>query len=303
MSSPEQQNIDYFVHRRLAGTDYQSDSIRGEVNAFVHKRFLDRHHIQPGQRILEIGAGAGRWTLDLIRRGALVEVTDISESQLELNEKVVGEVGLEDGVINRRLQSITDLSDYESSSFDHVVAYGGPLSYAFEDDVEAMREMLRVTKTDGFVIASVMSRVGMMRWYYENRPEELLDDESIDPLLLFRGESPTCNFFFQGDRRFKPSASEHICKLYSWLNIVTLVELQALGKLRSGLTSNFLSMISENRLVELKKDPEAWKRFLTREVVVCEKSAVRDAGTHILFSATHDKNDRSAPPRDITLSL
>lgn len=50
----------------------------------LHRRFLARF-IRPGSRVLEIGAGPGRFTVELAALGASVVVSDISAVQLELD--------------------------------------------------------------------------------------------------------------------------------------------------------------------------------------------------------------------------
>jgi SAM-dependent methyltransferase len=58
--------------------------INGRVSLEVHRQFLNRF-ISHGDRVLEIGAGPGRFTQELIDLGARVAVTDFSPVQLELN--------------------------------------------------------------------------------------------------------------------------------------------------------------------------------------------------------------------------
>jgi integrase len=50
---------------------------RGRVAYEVHRQFLERF-VRSGDRVLEIVAGPGRFTFDLARLGATVEVTDLS---------------------------------------------------------------------------------------------------------------------------------------------------------------------------------------------------------------------------------
>src|SRR5512139_3626277 len=67
------------------------------VGFHVHKHYLERF-VRPGSRVLEVGAGAGRFTVELARLGARVTVVDISPEQLRLNERHLAETGLEDAV-------------------------------------------------------------------------------------------------------------------------------------------------------------------------------------------------------------
>jgi 2-polyprenyl-3-methyl-5-hydroxy-6-metoxy-1,4-benzoquinol methylase len=101
-----------------------TQSPSGEVNLYVHTHYLEKH-ISKGKRVLEIGAGAGRFTQILARLGAKIMVADISNVQLELNKRFAAELGFDQAVMDRRQVDICDLSQFESNSFDYVVAYGG----------------------------------------------------------------------------------------------------------------------------------------------------------------------------------
>ena len=48
-----------------------------EVKAHVHAHYL-REFVHAGDHVLDIGAGPGRFTIELARRGASVTVADIS---------------------------------------------------------------------------------------------------------------------------------------------------------------------------------------------------------------------------------
>ena len=119
-----------------------------EVNLYVHTHYLQKY-ISKGKRILEIGAGTGRFTQVLAGLGAMITVADISSIQLELNERFAKELGFEQAVIDRRQVDICDLAQFESNSFDTVVAYGGPFSYVLDKRDVALSECLRVLRPGG----------------------------------------------------------------------------------------------------------------------------------------------------------
>ena len=56
------------------------------VSVYLHRRYL-RRFIKRGSRVLEVGAGPGRFTIELARLGAHIIVGDVSAVQLELNRK------------------------------------------------------------------------------------------------------------------------------------------------------------------------------------------------------------------------
>lgn len=129
------------------------------VSLEVHKHYLHRF-VRPGDRVLDVGAGPGRFTIELAKLGARVVVADISTVQLELSRTNVEAAGLENFVLAEVVADVTDLSSFADGEFDAVVCYGGPLSYALDRAGDGAAELLRVTRPGGHVLVSVMSLVG-----------------------------------------------------------------------------------------------------------------------------------------------
>jgi ubiquinone/menaquinone biosynthesis C-methylase UbiE len=119
-----------------------------------------RHFVKAGDRVLEVGAGPGRFTIELARLGAQVTVSDLSPGQLELNRGRVAAEGLEEHVVERELADVLDLSRWDDASFDATICFGGPLSYVVDRADDGIAELVRVTRPGGHVLVSVMSLVG-----------------------------------------------------------------------------------------------------------------------------------------------
>jgi ubiquinone/menaquinone biosynthesis C-methylase UbiE len=119
-----------------------------------------RRHIKAGDRVLDVGAGPGRFTIELARLGASVSVADLSAGQLELNREHVQAEGLEERVAERQVADVLDLSRWDDGSFDATVCFGGPLSYVVDRADQGIAELVRVTRPGGRVLVSVMSVVG-----------------------------------------------------------------------------------------------------------------------------------------------
>src|SRR5947209_17592302 len=114
----------------------------------THIEMLERY-VGPGDRVLDAGAGPGRFTLELLRLGAEVTALDISPGQLELLRERVPDV---EAVVG----DVTDLSRFPDNSFNTAVCFGGPLSYVVDGAPQAVAELARVTKPCGHVLVSVM---------------------------------------------------------------------------------------------------------------------------------------------------
>ena len=123
----------------------------------IHTQMLERY-VRPGDRVLDAGAGPGRFTLELLRLGAHVTALDISPGQLELLRARVPDV-------EAMVGDITDLSGFADDAFDVTVCFGGPLSYVVDRAEQALAELARVTKPGGHLLVSVMGLAGAVLHY------------------------------------------------------------------------------------------------------------------------------------------
>jgi ubiquinone/menaquinone biosynthesis C-methylase UbiE len=136
----------------------------GAANFGVHAHYL-RRFVRAGDRVLDVGAGPGRFTIELARLGAQVVVADLSPGQLELNREKVAAAGFDGSVVDRVVADVTDLGAFEDERFDAAVCYGGPLSYVVDEAERAVTELVRVVRPGGHVLISVMSLVGAITHY------------------------------------------------------------------------------------------------------------------------------------------
>jgi SAM-dependent methyltransferase len=244
---------------------------RGRVAYEVHRQFLERF-VRSGDRVLEIGSGPGRFTFDLARLGATVEVTDFSQVQLDLHRRHVVGTEAEAAVASRSLLDICDTSRYDDESFDIVLAYGGPLSYAFEQTEDAFRGLLRITKPGGYVVASVMSWLGSWRHFLAAALEDAqaVGEDAFDLMLT------------TGDLRH--SQTTHVCQMFRSRDLSELVA-ACPSEMVAMSSSNWASLNDPEVLNELEADVDRWERFLKHEVAACAEPGALDGGTHILFAA------------------
>lgn len=128
------------------------------TSARTHTHYL-RRFVRPDDRVLDVGCGPGRFTIELARIGARIVATDISPGQLDLHRRFVSDAGLDEAVESRVVADVADLP-FADDDFDVVVCYGGAVSYVLDDASRAIAELFRVTRPGGIVLLSVMSLVG-----------------------------------------------------------------------------------------------------------------------------------------------
>jgi len=247
-----------------------SASVEGRVAFEVHRRFL-RRFVSPGMRVLEIGAGPGRFTSDLAAIGATTVVTDISANQVAANRARAEADGYAGAIESWMELDVRDTSHFGDATFDAVTALGGPLSYIFDHAEDALAGLLRVTRPGGYVVASVMSTLGAYRVFFPGASE--FTDDQIDYIVG------------TGDLR-DAQPEGHVCKMYTSVEVRDLVA-AAGGKVVAISASAWTAIQHEEVVAEIERQPDRWERYIDREVAVSAAEGALDGATHILVAATH----------------
>jgi len=205
---------------------------RSAVSRMQYQIYL--HHlgriVNRGDRILDAGCGAGRFTRELVRMGADVDALDISSGQIALcRERAPGARSYVVG-------SITDLSSFDSGSFDVVLALGGPLSYCFGHAAAALAELERVAKPGAQLMLSVMNLFGAIHQFLPGvlGTDATVNDQIVASGGLMRGpnEGHECQLYRPEELRCLLSSAglEQIdIQAPGWLTAVHDVELPPEG--------------------------------------------------------------------------
>ncbi len=133
-------------------------SRHGQLEYAVTMRYIHRF-AAPGARVLEVGAGTGRYAVALAKEGFDVTAVELVERNLAvLRENGRGVAGL------RSFQGdATDLSRFPDGAFDMTLVLG-PLYHLYEpEDIHrAIDEAIRVTKKGGVLLFAFISVFGIM---------------------------------------------------------------------------------------------------------------------------------------------
>jgi ubiquinone/menaquinone biosynthesis C-methylase UbiE len=115
-------------------------------------------------RILDLGGGAGRWTVWLAQKGYKVTFADLSPNLLEIARRKIHEYGVENQIEEIVNCDACDLSHWPDAAFDVVLCLG-PFYHITEpvSRVEVAREINRVLKPGGLVFAAFMPIYAFLR--------------------------------------------------------------------------------------------------------------------------------------------
>ena len=128
-----------------------------KLEFIVTTTYIDKY-LKSGDKILEIGAGTGRYSIHYANLGYDVTAIEYVEHNLNIlkskitnNMKIVAEQG-----------DAVDLSRFADNTFD-VTLVLGPLYHLYEDkDInQAIREAIRVTKKDGIIMIAYITSDGV----------------------------------------------------------------------------------------------------------------------------------------------
>ena len=174
-------NIEKILDDYYSSYDEDSRLIRDKahmVEYITTTKYIEKY-LKKGDRILEIGAGTGRYSINYAKKGYRVDAIELLEKNLEvLKSQITDNMN-----INAIKGNALDLSMYEDNTFDITLVLG-PLYHLYDEESvkKAISEAIRVTKkngkiflayiTDDAVVLSYGLRKGNMK-----RLKELVDDD------------------------------------------------------------------------------------------------------------------------------
>lgn len=244
-----------------------------EISLAIHLSHLNRF-ISSGQRVLEIGAGAGRFTQALAAAGARVVAADISGGQLELNRQHARELGFSGAVEDWAQVDICDLSRFPENSFDAVVAYGGPFSYVLDRRDQALAECRRVLRPGGPLLLSVMCLWGSASWNLEG----VLMGTPVEAnrRITTTGDISPATF---------PERRDNFMHLFRSSELRDWLESRGWQVLALSASNSLARPRDDAWLAAARADPERWAELLRIELEASAEPGCLDMGTHLIAAA------------------
>src|SRR5579872_2828941 len=117
-------------------------------------------------RCCDLGCGTGKWGLKLLKSGFTTMFVDSSAAMIEQTRAKLPALGPKGEKAALLVADIVDLSAIESEQFDLILAMGDPISIC-SDATRAVREMCRICKPGGIVIATADNKLAAMDFYFE----------------------------------------------------------------------------------------------------------------------------------------
>lgn len=235
-------------------------SKHGQVEYLTTMRYIDKF-LQPGMRILEIGAATGRYSHALARRGYQVDAVELIQHNIDIFNTLT-QTGEN---VTIRQGNAKDLSFIGNETYD-ITLLLGPMYHLFtvEDQLQALKEAIRVTKKGGILFVAYCGNDATMVQYCFGRGM-LKEDKYrklVDPVTFKAASDPA--------ELFELYRKEDIDELISRFNV------QRLHYIGTDMATNYMRPVID------EMDDEFFALYLKYHFTICERADMVGTSHHIL---------------------
>ncbi len=167
---------------------------KGELESHREETYIDdiiqKDHIErkllenlDGIRtVFDGGAGSGRFSILLAKRGLKVTHFDISQPMIDKARELAEKEGVLDRITFVK-GALEDLSAYKDGEFDLVMSFDAPISYTYPNQERVLSELVRICGKR--IVISVSSRLGSLPYLANpiQKNQFILDENSEDPFV------------------------------------------------------------------------------------------------------------------------
>lgn len=221
-------------------------------------KYIEKY-LSPDSKVIEIGAGTGRYSLALAEMGYDVTAVELVPHNIDVMKKKVKShhnIKIYEG-------NACDLSMFESETYD-IVLLLGPMYHLFtdEDKHKAMSEAIRLAKKDGTIYTSYCNNdTSIYKLFYKKKILDYLDKGLIQ------------------EDYHTISSSDEIFELYRKSDIDNLMKCYNVTRLHF-VGVYMLSYICDDRLDLLNdREFEEYMKFLAN---LCEREDCVGLSIHML---------------------
>jgi ubiquinone/menaquinone biosynthesis C-methylase UbiE len=225
------------------------------VEFLTNVRYIEKY-LTESAKILDIGAGAGEYSIYFARKGYEVSAIELSENNIKSFRKKLTPSDTIDLVQGNAL----DLSRYEDNSFDVVLLFG-PLYHLKknEDKQKCITEAKRVCKPNGKIFFTFITN---------------------DMILLTEFDYNN-NYFIEGSYNKQTFRLEDFPFVFHTVDACR--EVLAEGKIRilHEVASDGISELMGDKINQM--DDENYNQYLKYHYYICEKKEFLGMTNHLLF--------------------
>lgn len=169
----EKENIEVIRRNYDEAPEREWERTDRTVEFLITARMLEQR-IHPGESVLDIGGGPGRYSLWLAGRGCRVTLFDLSSGNVEFARRKAEEMGLP---LETVCGNAVDPALYPEEKFDHILVMG-PMYHLFreEDRRRLVENALGVLKPGGKIYIAFINLLAGVNYYLDEWPEGFAEE-------------------------------------------------------------------------------------------------------------------------------
>lgn len=153
------------------------------IDDIVQKSHIEKEllaNLDGIETVFDGGAGCGRFSILLAKKGLHVTHFDISETMIEKARELANIAGVTDKITFVK-GALEDISAYADKSFDLVMSFDSPISFTYPNQETVLGELVRLAKKK--IMISVTSRMGSLPYFANplQKNQFFLDENTSDP--------------------------------------------------------------------------------------------------------------------------
>ncbi len=165
--------------------DLESRREETYMDDIIQKSHIERKLLESldgCETVFDGGAGCGRFSILLAKRGLRVTHFDISTPMLDKAKALAEEAGVADKITFVK-GALENLSAYADNAFDMVMSFDSPISYTYPSQERVIGELVRIAKKR--IMVSVTSRLGSLPYLANpvQKNQFILDENADDPFV------------------------------------------------------------------------------------------------------------------------
>lgn len=168
----------------------------------ITSHFMERY-VEPGDSILDIGGGPGRYSLHFLQKGNPVTLVDLSDENVNFAKKEAQRQSLP---LQAHVCDALNVRDHIPGLYDHVFLMG-PLYHLLteEDRIRSVKAALSMLKPDGILYVSFLLMFSGVIYMLSKAPELILDPneqvwlDAVRSEISWGGDAFTKAFFINQD--------------------------------------------------------------------------------------------------------
>ena len=155
------------------------------IDDIIQKDHIQRKLLEQLEGIRTVfdgGAGCGRFSILLAKRGCRVTHFDISQPMIDKAKELAEKEGVSDRITFVK-GALEDLSAYRDREFDLVMSFDAPVSYTWPNQERVIGELVRLAGKR--IMLSVSGRLGTLPYLANpiQKNQFILDEDAEDPFV------------------------------------------------------------------------------------------------------------------------